>query len=92
MAPIGWPRAMAPPFTLTLLRSSFEVADELLGHDGEGLVDLEQVDVVDRQAGLGEHLLRGRGHRGVEHERGVVAHVGDGDERAPEASTRGRLA
>ena len=30
-----------------LVAVELEVADELLGDDGEGLVDLEQVDVVD---------------------------------------------
>ncbi len=50
MAPIGWPSAIAPPLTLTLSRSSSEVADEFLGDDGESLVDFEEVDVVGLEA------------------------------------------
>ena len=50
VAPSGWPSAMAPPLTLTLA----EVGAGLLlpgQHDrGEGLVDLDQVDVVERHA------------------------------------------
>ena len=53
----------------------FEVADELLGHDREGFVDLEEIDVVQRQAGAGEHAAR-RGHRRVQHQRRAVALVG----------------
>ena len=74
VAPIGWPSAMAPPLTLILLAVDVEVADELLRDDGEGLVDLEQVDVAQRHARLGEHLAGGRDGR-VQHQRGVVADV-----------------
>jgi hypothetical protein len=81
---------MAPPLTLTLSRSSFEVADELLGDDGEGLVDLPQVDVVEREAGLGQHLA-GRRHRRVEHQRGAVAHVGHGDDAGARLEAVGLL-
>jgi hypothetical protein len=44
------------------LRSSFEVADELLGDDRESLVDFPEIDVLELEAGLLEHLARG-GHR-----------------------------
>ena len=56
--PSGWPRAIAPPLTLT--RSMSGWSSLLPGqHDrGERLVDLDQVDVVDRQPGPLEHLLR----------------------------------
>src|SRR5690606_37248998 len=66
------------PVHVDLLAIEAQVADELLGHDGEGLVDLEEVDVVDGQARLLEHLARG-GHRRVEHERRTVADIGGGN-------------
>ena len=50
-----------------LVAVDVEVADELLDDDGERLVDLEDVDVVDRQSRLGEHLAGG-GNRGIEHQ------------------------
>jgi hypothetical protein len=31
----------------------------IIGHDGEGLVDLPQIDVLDRPAGLLQRLLHG---------------------------------
>jgi len=34
---------MAPPVDVDLVAVELQVADELLGDDGEGLVDLEQV-------------------------------------------------
>ena len=75
---------MAPPLTLTLPRS----APVLLlpgQHDrGERLVDLEQVDVVDGQAGLGQHLLGGRDRTGEHHHR-VDAGEGEGVEPGPRA-------
>jgi hypothetical protein len=80
-----------PTVHVHLVAVEVEVADELLGHHGERLVDLEQVDVVEGEAGLGQHLAGGR-HRRVEHERGVVAHVGDGHDartRLPAASLGG---
>ena len=45
-APIGWPRATAPPLTLTLSSSMPSIRIELQRHRGEGLVDLPQVDVA----------------------------------------------
>ena len=59
VAPIGVAERHGAAVDVDLLAVELEVADELLGHDREGLVDLEQVDVVQRQAGLGQHL-RGR--------------------------------
>ena len=49
-APTGWPMAIAPPLTLTSSSPMSEVAHRLDGDRGERLVDLEQVDVVRRQA------------------------------------------
>jgi hypothetical protein len=66
---------MAPPLTLTLSRSSFQIADELLGHDRERFVDLEQVDVGDARPAFLQHLA-GRRHRRVQHQRRAIAHVG----------------
>src|ERR1700722_17090803 len=65
-----------------LLAVDVEIADELLRHDGEGLVDLEQVDIAQRHAGLGEDLAGGRNGR-VQHERGVIAQVRRGADPGP---------
>ena len=43
---------------------------------GEGLVELEETDVVDRQAGLGQGLLRG-GDGAVAHDLGLDADDSD---------------
>src|SRR3954468_17496647 len=51
-----------------------EVADVFFRNHGKGLVDLEQVDVVDGQLRLRQHLARRR-HRGVKYQRGRVPHV-----------------
>ena len=47
--------AMAPPLTLTLPRIELERLHVAQHHGREGLVDLEQVDVVLRHAGLAQH-------------------------------------
>ena len=47
--PIGWPRAMAPPFTFTTSSVTPRSAIDASADRGEGLVDLEQVDVADLQ-------------------------------------------
>ena len=60
-----------------LVAVELEVADELLGHHREGLVDLEQVDIVEGQAGLFQNLARRR-DRGVEHQGRAIAHIGHG--------------
>jgi hypothetical protein len=52
---------------------------ELHRHGGEGLVDLEQVDLRDRHAGLGERLAR-RGHRAGQHDGGIGARERGGDD------------
>ena len=66
VAPMGWPSAMAPPLTLIFSRSMSRSRMYFSGHDGEGLVDLEQVDVAQRHARLGEDLAGG-GHGRVQH-------------------------
>ena len=53
---------------IDLVAVEVEIPDELLGHHRECLVDLEQIDVVEREPGLGQHLARGR-HRRVQHQR-----------------------
>ena len=65
-APIGWPSAQAPPLTLTLSCGEAEIAHRRHGDDGEGLVDLEQVDVVERPAGLRQQLPDRADRRGGE--------------------------
>src|SRR5690606_16182593 len=55
------------------------VVEEAEHLDGEGLVDLEQADVVDGQAGLGEGLVGG-GDRAVAHDRRVDARERGGDQ------------
>ena len=50
VAPTGWPSAMAPPFGLTLRRIEAEPAADRQRLRGEGLVRLDHVEVLDRQA------------------------------------------
>ena len=56
VAPSGWPIAMAPPLTLSFSSGMLMSFWNFSTTDGEGLVHLEQVDVVDRQAGPVERL------------------------------------
>ena len=77
--PKGWPRAIAPPCVLSLL-----FGDPAFGHDrdhlgGEGLVQLDRVDVVDRHPGPVEDLLD-RADRRHAHVLGLVAEGGGGDD------------
>ena len=55
--PIGWPSAIAPPLTLTLSGSTPSSSRGLDADRGERLVDLDQVEVGDGQAGLLERLV-----------------------------------
>ena len=57
-----------------LVAIELEIADEFFGDHRKGLVDLEQIDIVERQAGLRQHLARGR-HRRVQHQRRRVPHI-----------------
>ena len=70
-----------------LVAVELEVADEFLRDDREGLVDLEQVDVVEREPGLGQHLARRR-HRRVEHQRRASRPCSPSRRRARAASGR----
>ena len=45
--PSGWPRAMAPPLTFTLSMSGWSSLLPRQHHRSKGLVDLDQVDVVE---------------------------------------------
>ncbi len=65
-----------------LVAVELQIADELFGHHGEGLVDLEEVDVVRRKAGAGEHAARRR-HRRVQHQGRAIALVGPGHHARP---------
>src|SRR6185437_2051586 len=65
-----------------LLVGNVEVLLELQHHGGEGLVQLEQVDVVDGQTGAVEHLL-GRGGRAGQHDHRVGAAGRGGDDARP---------
>ena len=59
--PIGWPRAMAPPLTLDDLGGDAERRHRGDTDGGEGLVQLEQVDVAHGEAGPAEGELDGVG-------------------------------
>ena len=83
VAPMGCPSAMAPAVDVDLLAVDVQVADELLDDDGERLVDLEEVDVVERQAGPVEHLAGRR-------DRGRSASASGRRPRWPVATTRAR--
>ena len=62
-APIGWPSAQAPPLTLSLSCGMPRSRWRDHGDHGEGLVDLEQVDVGRRSSRPCSSTLDGR-HRG----------------------------
>ena len=64
-----------PSVDVDLVAVAVEVALEFLGNDGERLVDLEEVDVVEGHAGSLQHLPGG-GHRGVQHQGWAVARPG----------------
>ena len=88
VAPSGWPSAIAPPLTFTFVRVHAEVAHRLQRDRGEGLVDLDEVDVGDRHAGLLQAALGGRRRAGQHDDR-----LGRGgrrrDDRARAAGGRG---
>ena len=92
VAASGWPHAIAPPYGL---RRGSSGATPMPSHQRqhlhrEWLVQLEEVDVVDRQPGALEHLL-GRRHRSEAHEVRLDAGIGEADEAHPrlEAELRG---
>ena len=65
-APIGWPSAQAPPWTLTLSCGRPMFAHRRHGDDGEGLVDLEQIDLARAPADLVGELPDRADRRGGE--------------------------
>ena len=87
--PTGCPRAIAPP--LTLIFSSGTPVHRRPRHDdgGERLVDLEEVDVVDRHPGVLEQPL-GRLDRAVEVVVGVGADQAGRHDPSARASARAR--
>ena len=70
-APMGWPSAQAPPWTLTFVVGKAEIAHGGHGDDGEGLVDFEEIDFRKRPAGAVEQHADGADGRGGK-ERGRV--------------------
>ena len=58
---MGWPSAMAPPFTLTLRRVELQLAQHGQALGGEGLVQLEEVDAGRRPAPAFSSALRTAG-------------------------------
>ena len=78
-APIGWPSAIAPPLTLTFVGIPAEVLVDRAGLGGEGLVGLDQVEVVGLPAGLLERLAAGRDRAGA-HDRRIDAGGRPGDD------------
>jgi hypothetical protein len=56
LSPSGWPSAMAPPLTLTLSRSSPSSFSHRQVLRREGLVDLDQVDVAEREPAFSSTL------------------------------------
>ena len=76
VAPSGWPIAIAPPLTLTLFGVEVERLAKAQHDRGESLVDLEQVDVVDRHARARKHLFRHVDWAG-QHDRRLRADIGE---------------
>jgi hypothetical protein len=67
LAPIGWPCAIAPPSTLTTSSAKAEFAHDSERDGGEGLVDLDALDVADLPAGALERLAHRRHRADAEH-------------------------
>jgi hypothetical protein len=61
VAAIGWPSAIAPPFGLTFARSSSRSWQTARDWAANALVELDDIDVVERLAGPLERLAHG-GH------------------------------
>src|SRR5262245_29331166 len=79
MAPRDRP---APRVDPRIVVGDAEMIEEGEDLDGESLVDLEQANVVDAEAGLGERLLRGR-DRAYAHHLRLDAGKGEGDQPHP---------
>ena len=86
-APIGWPRAIAPPFTLTLSASQAQLAVDADRLGGEGLVGLDQVEIRRRPAGLLEALAR-RWNRPGAHDAWIHPRAGERGDPPSGASSR----
>ena len=80
-APSGWPSAMAPPFTLVFVAVEPELLLDREVLRREGLVDLDEVDVAELEAGALERAADGR-RRADAHDRRVAAGDAPADEAA----------
>ena len=81
LAPIGWPSATAPPWTLTISCAQLELVHRRHRHRGERLVDFPEVDVLGGPAGLLQHLLDRADRRGREPVRRLRVHAVADDAR-----------
>ena len=77
--PSGWPSAIAPPLTFTFAGSSPSCLDHRQRLRREGLVQLDEVDLVERQAGQLERL-GDRVHRADAHLFRQAPGIGEGHE------------
>ena len=77
--PRGWPSAMAPPLTLTIVGIESRGADHGEGLGGEGFVEFDDADVVELQSGERERF-RDRDHRTDAHDLRRDSGGGEADE------------
>ena len=87
--PSGWPSAMAPPLTLTLAGSSPSSSHAHERLRRERLVELDEIEVADGEAGPLQRLARGR-DRADAHDRRIDA--GDGRRDDPGHRPQAELA
>ena len=82
------PSATAPPWTLTFSAVDPELLDHRHGLDGEGLVQLEQIDVLQIPADLLGHALH-RFNRRHQHEpwRETAGRLSDDTRERPDAES-----
>ena len=81
MQPSGWPSAIAPPLTFSRsgsIGSSLQAGEHLRG---ERFVQLDEIDLIERQPGELQHLADRR-HRADAEPLGLDAGGGEGDEPA----------
>src|SRR6059036_3352657 len=62
VAPMGWPSDRAA-VDVDLVAIELEVPDEFFGDHRKRLIDLEQIDIVERETGFRQHLARRRHRR-----------------------------
>ena len=82
VAPTGWPSEMPEPLTLRRSKSPCSNSKPAVHGQhlrGKGLVEFDQVDVVERQAGALQRQLDG-GHRADAHALGLDAGDRPGDQ------------